>query len=249
MSEGHRHHHEDSLHLKKGWFSKWEDYIGEFVYGGIDGSVTTFAVVAGSAGAGLDSSVVIILGFANLIADGFAMSVGSYLSNKSEQQNYEKHERIEYWEVDHLPEKEREEIREIYAAKGFEGELLEQVVGVITSDKDRWVDVMMKEELNMIREVKSPLAMGARTFVSFVLIGIVPLIAYLWDYTASDSESTHLFKVSIALTSLAFIGIGWLKSYVAQTSRIRSIAETLFLGSAAAVLSYIVGSWLETLLN
>ena len=248
MSGGHKHHHEDSLHLKMGWFSKWEDYIGEFVYGGIDGSVTTFAVVAGSAGAGLDSSVVIILGFANLIADGFAMSVGSYLSNKSEQQNYEKHERIEYWEVDHLPEKEREEIREIYAAKGFEGDLLEQVVDVITSDKDRWVDVMMKEELNMIKEEKSPLAMGVMTFISFVLTGIIPLIAYLWDYTSSSSESAHLFKISIVLTSFAFVGIGWLKSYVAQTSRIRSIAETVFLGAAAAVLSYIVGSWLETIM-
>src|SRR6056300_339085 len=161
MTEGHKHHHEDSLHLKKGWFSKWQDYIGEFVYGGIDGSVTTFAVVAGSAGANLDTSVIIILGFANLIADGFAMSVGSYLSNKSEKQNFEKHERIEYWEVDHLPEKEKEEIRDIYRDKGFEGELLEQVVDVITSDKDRWVDVMMKEELNLIKEEKSPLAMGA----------------------------------------------------------------------------------------
>jgi len=249
MSEEHKHHHEDSLHLKKGWLSKWDDYIGEFVYGGIDGSVTTFAVVAGSAGAGLDSSVVIILGFANLIADGFAMSVGSYLSNKSEQENYEKHERVEYWEVDHLPEKEREEIREIYAAKGFEGELLEQVVAVITSDKDRWVDVMMKEELNMIKEEKSPVAMGAVTFFSFVLIGIIPLIAYLWDYSSSDSESVYLFKISIALTFLAFIGIGWLKSYVAQTGRLRSIGETLFLGAAAAVLSYIVGSWLETLFH
>jgi VIT1/CCC1 family predicted Fe2+/Mn2+ transporter len=249
MSDGNKQHHEDSLHLKKGWLSKWEDYIGEFVYGGIDGSVTTFAVVAGSAGAGLDSSVVIILGFANLIADGFAMSVGSYLSNKSEQQNYEKHERVEYWEVENLPEKEKEEIREIYAAKGFDGELLEQVVDVITSDKDRWVDVMMKEELNMMKEDKSPLAMGAMTFISFVLIGIIPLIAYLWDYNSSSSEPAHLFKISIALTFTAFIGIGWLKSYVAETSRIRSIAETLFLGAAAALLSYIVGSWLETLIH
>lgn len=248
MTEVHKSHQEDSLHKKKGWLNKWEDYIGEFVYGGIDGSVTTFAVVAGSAGAGLDSSVIIILGFANLIADGFAMSVGSYLSNKSEQQNYEKHERIEYWEVEHLPEKEREEIREIYAAKGFEGELLEQVVDVITADKDRWVDVMMKEELNMMREEKSPLAMGAMTFVSFVLVGFIPLIAYLWDYSAS-ADSAHLFKISIALTSLAFVGIGWLKSIVAQTSRIRSISETLFLGAAAAVLSYIVGSWLESLIH
>src|SRR5690554_2503042 len=213
-------HHEGSLHNQKGWMAKWQDYIGEFVYGGIDGSVTTFAVVAGSAGANLDSSVIIILGFANLIADGFAMSVGSYLSNKSEKENYEKHERIEYWEVDHLPEKEKEEIREIYQAKGFEGELLEQVVDVITADKDRWVDVMMKEELNMTKADKSPFAMGAMTFVSFVLIGLIPLVAYIWDYN-SDEGSRNLFGISILLTSLAFIGIGWLKSYVAETSRIR----------------------------
>lgn len=241
-------HHEGSLHNQKGWMAKWQDYIGEFVYGGIDGSVTTFAVVAGSAGANLDSSVIIILGFANLIADGFAMSVGSYLSNKSEKENYEKHERIEYWEVDHLPEKEKEEIREIYQAKGFEGELLEQVVDVITADKDRWVDVMMKEELNMTKADKSPFAMGAMTFVSFITVGLIPLIAYIWDYN-SDEGSRNLFGISILLTSLAFIGIGWLKSYVAETSRMRSILETLFLGSAAAVLSYFVGSFLENLIS
>lgn len=241
-------HHEGSLHNQKGWMAKWQDYIGEFVYGGIDGSVTTFAVVAGSAGANLDSSVIIILGFANLIADGFAMSVGSYLSNKSEKENYEKHERIEYWEVDHLPEKEKEEIREIYQAKGFEGELLEQVVDVITADKDRWVDVMMKEELNMTKADKSPFAMGAMTFVSFITVGLIPLIAYIWDYN-NEEASTNLFGISILLTSLAFISIGWLKSYVAETSRMRSILETLFLGSAAAVLSYFVGSFLENLIS
>ncbi len=242
------HHHEDKLHHSSGWLNKWQDYIGEFVYGGIDGSVTTFAVVAGSVGANLDTSIIIILGFANLIADGFAMSVGSYLSNKAEQQNYEKHERIEYWEVENLPEKEREEIREIYEAKGFEGELLDQVVDVITADKDRWVDVMMKEELNMTKGDKSPLAMGAMTFLSFLVIGLIPLLAYLIDYT-SEEKSTNLFQTSILLTSLAFIGIGWLKSYVAQTSRIRSVLETLFLGSAAAVLSYFVGSVLESVVN
>jgi VIT1/CCC1 family predicted Fe2+/Mn2+ transporter len=241
-------HHEDRFHNQKGWMARWQDYIGEFVYGGIDGSVTTFAVVAGSAGAHLDSSVIIILGFANLIADGFAMSVGSYLSNKSEKENYDKHERIEYWEVDHLPEKEREEIREIYEAKGFEGELLEQVVDVITADKDRWVDVMMKEELNMTKEDKSPFGMGAMTFISFIIVGLVPLLAYIWDYN-SDEASGNLFGISIFLTSLAFIAIGWLKSYVAETSRIRSILETLFLGSAAAVLSYFVGSFLESLVS
>lgn len=246
----HHHHNEDKLHAAEGWKAKWQDYIGEFVYGGIDGSVTTFAVVAGAAGAQLDSSVIIILGFANLIADGFAMSVGSYLSNKAEVENYEKHERIEYWEVDHLPEKEREEIREIYEAKGFEGELLEQVVDVITADKDRWVDVMMKEELNMTKEQKSPFMMGFMTFVSFILIGIIPLIAYVWDFSSTTSQSArNLFGVSILLTSFAFIGIGWLKSYVTDTARIRSILETLFLGATAAVLSYFVGNFLEKMVH
>ena len=110
---------EDQIHGESAVFRRIQDYLGEFVYGGIDGSVTTFAVVAGSAGANLESSIIIILGFANLIADGFAMSVGSYLSTKSEKQNYQKHQAIEYWEVDHLPDAEREEIREIYAQLFF----------------------------------------------------------------------------------------------------------------------------------
>ena len=105
---------EKQLHGQTSSFiEKFQDYLGEFVYGGIDGSITTFAVVAGAVGAGLDSSVIIILGFANLFADGFAMSIGAFLAAKSEKENYEKHKKIEYWEVDNLPEKEKEEIRDI----------------------------------------------------------------------------------------------------------------------------------------
>ncbi len=233
-------HNENSIHTGSKFWSKWNEYIGEFVYGGIDGSVTTFAVVAGAAGANLDSSIVIILGFANLIADGFAMSVGSYLSNKSELERYEKHEQIEYWEIDNLPEKEREEIREIYAGKGFEGELLEQVVTVITADRKRWVDVMMKEELGMVKEEKSPLAMGGVTFLSFILVGFIPLLVYVVDYLLATKVESP-FLISIVLTSVAFAVIGWLKSAVNQTKVIQSILETLFLGAVAASLSYLVG--------
>jgi len=116
-------------------------------------------------GAGLEHSVIIILGFANLLADGFAMSVGAYLSAKSVKDNYNKHKKIEYWKVENLPEKERDEIEEIYKGKGFDGALLEQVVDVITSDKDRWVDVMMKEELQMIEETKSQFKIGLVTYI------------------------------------------------------------------------------------
>jgi VIT1/CCC1 family predicted Fe2+/Mn2+ transporter len=244
---GHHKHAEAHIHGEKSFFKRFQDYLGEFVYGGIDGSVTTFAVVAGAAGASLESSIVIILGFANLIADGFAMSVGSYLSTKSEKQKYEKHKAVEYWEVDNLPEKEREEIREIYAAKGFEGELLDKVVDTITADKDRWVDVMMKEELEMAEETKSPLAMGGVTFASFLLFGFVPLIIYVVDYMRPVEG--NLFLISSILTGVCFVVIGWLKCAVTDTSKIRGIAETLILGGAAATLSYFVGDLLKELVG
>jgi len=227
------------------WINRFQEYLGEFVYGGIDGSVTTFAVVAGSAGANLSSEVVIILGFANLIADGFSMSVGSYLSTKSEKENYDKHKKIEYWEVDNLPEKEKEEIRDIYRAKGFSGDLLEQIVSTITEDKDRWVDVMMKEELEMSEETKSPITMGAVTFMSFIFFGFIPLITYVISYFKLISPDTNLFLISSILTGIAFIIIGYLKALINQTSNFRSIIETLFLGAAAAGLSYWVGNVLE----
>lgn len=238
---------ESGIHGEAHFLSRFQEYLGEFVYGGIDGSVTTFAVVAGSAGAGLDSAIVIILGFANLIADGFSMSVGSYLSTKSEIQNYEKHKRIEYWEVDNIPEKERQEIREIFEAKGFEGDLLEQVVDKICADRDRWVDVMMKDELGMAQETKSPLAMAAVTFISFLILGFVPLIIYVVDF--ANPAGADLFLTSSVLTGICFIGIGYLKSLVTHTSKFKSILETVLLGGAAALLSYYVGDFIERIIS
>ncbi|MEQ6166056.1 MULTISPECIES: VIT1/CCC1 transporter family protein [unclassified Ekhidna] len=238
---------EDRIHGKNRYLSRFQEYLGEFVYGGIDGSVTTFAVVSGSAGANLESSIIIILGFANLIADGFAMSIGSYLSTKSEKENYLKHKSIEYWEVDNLPEKERDEIREIYASKGFEGELLEKVVEVITEDRDRWVDIMMKEELEMAEETKSPFKMGAITFLSFLLLGFIPLLIYVIDYF--NPVQSDLFLVSSILTGTCFVGIGFLKSVVTGTRKFKSVIETLLLGGAAAVLSYFVGDFLQRIIS
>ncbi|MEN7546712.1 VIT1/CCC1 transporter family protein [Rapidithrix thailandica] len=239
-------HQEDKIHGARlnGFLKTFQKHLGEFVYGGIDGSVTTFAVVAGTAGAELGATVTIILGFANLIADGFSMSVGSYLSTKSELENYRKHKRVEYWEVEHMPEEEKEEIRQIYREKGFEGELLEEVVQVITSDKDRWVNVMMKDELGMIPDHKSPLATATTTFLSFLAVGFIPLLSYVFSYF-TEKVLAHAFLISCLLTSLAFIFIGFLKSYINQTSRWKGIFETLLLGVSAAVLAYFVGDILE----
>lgn len=240
-------HDESKLHnesyLSSGLLN---EYLGEFVYGGIDGSVTTFAVVSGAVGAGLDSSVILILGFANLLADGLSMSIGAFLSTKAEHDNYNKHMRTEYWEIEHLPEIEKEEIRDIYRKKGFEGDLLEQIVDTITADDDRWVDVMMKEELELQKDTKKPIWVGTATYISFLILGIIPLSVYLWDHIWGGVE--YPFLISIILTSLGFIVIGYLKSVINHTNKIRGILETLALGSAAAAVSYIVGDLIEKIL-
>jgi VIT1/CCC1 family predicted Fe2+/Mn2+ transporter len=227
--------------------SKVEEYLGEFVYGGIDGCVTTFAVVAGAVGASLESSIIIVLGFANLLADGFAMSLGAFLSTKSRKDNYKKYRSQEYWEVENLPELEKEEVRDIFRAKGFEGEMLEKITEVITSDKDRWVEVMMKDELEMIEEKNSAFSIGLVTFISFILIGLIPLSVYVLDFTMDIN--LDLFLSSSILTGIGFIFIGYLKSHVNKTSALRGILETLLLGTLAAFVAYYVGAFIEGLIN
>ena len=235
-----------SNHTSKiGFFQRAEKYLGEFVYGGIDGCVTTFAIVAGCVGADLQSYIIIILGFANLFADGFSMSIGAYLSSKSINDNYKKYQAKEFKEIEDDPESELEEIREIYRNKGFEGKLLEDVVKVISSNKDGWVDVMMKEELKMAKETRSPLWIGMTTYFSFITIGIIPLLIYVWDIFFPVASPK--FYWASGLTALGFIFIGMLKSYVNTSSMVRGIAETLLLGTIAAVVAYGIGDFLEHL--
>ena len=144
-----------------------------------------------------------------------------------------------------MRESEVEEIREIYRAKGFEGELLEQVVEKITENKDRWVDTMMKEELEMIKEKKAPFVTGAATFLSFLVIGFIPLLIYVVDFV--KSLELNLFLVASVLTGVGFLVVGFLKSFVTETSRWKGMLETLLLGGSAAVLAYVAGAVLEDL--
>src|SRR5690606_3797583 len=236
---------ESELHSQgKGVINR--EYIGEFVYGGIDGAITTFAVVAGAEGASLGISVVVILGIANLIADGFSMSIGNFFSTKAERDNFEKHRQVEYWEVENLPETERMEIREIYQAKGFKGELLDQVVDVITSDKDVWVDTMMKEELEMVIGEKTPYKTAGVTFVSFILVGSVPLLSYVLVGEDLGTGGSDHFRYCCILAAFALSIVGAVKSVVTEKNIIIGILVTICLGGIAALLAYYVGGVLET---
>lgn len=223
-------------------------YLPEFIYGGMDGSVTTFAVVAGATGANFNPNVIIILGLANLLADGLSMSIGSYLSSKAEVNNYQKQKKQEYWSIENMPEEETDEIRKIYQEKGFKGEMLDEIVKVITSSKALWVEEMMKDELKMLESSKTPINKALATYFSFIAVGLIPLLVYFVDLFLPDTEFP-LFLISSVLTFCAFIFIGYLKAYLNHLSKIKGVAETLFLGGIAAFVSYMAGTVLESLIS
>jgi VIT1/CCC1 family predicted Fe2+/Mn2+ transporter len=221
-------------------------YLGDFVLGAIDGCVTTFAVVAGVAGAELAPAVVIILGLANLLADGFSMAASNFLGSKSDREMVERIRRTEETHIDLVPEAEREEIRQIFAGKGFDGGLLEKIVEVITRDRRRWVDTMITEEWGLQLEAPSPWKSGLATFTAFVLAGSVPLLPFVLPIPWSAGAA---FAVSAAATGVTFVLVGVAKGYVVQRSPWWSGLETLLVGGGAAALAYGVGFWLRAIVG
>ena len=221
-------------------------YLKDFIYGAIDGAVTTFAVVAGVAGAGLSSGVIIVLGFANLAADGFSMAVSNYLGTRAENQLKEKARQREMDEVAKYPQGEVEEIRQIYSRKGFEGDLLEDVVAVITADRDRWVDTMMQEEHGMTLEDHNALKGGLATFIAFFLVGLIPLAPFLFNWFVADVIPMP-FLASSLMTAMAFLVVGAMKARFLNQRTLRASLETLMIGGIAAVLAYAVGVLLRGL--
>lgn len=159
-------------------------YLWEFVYWWIDGSITTFAVVAGSVWAWLDVSIILILWFANLLADGFSMSIWAYISSDAENTWVAKKERI--------------------------------YIGLVT-------------------------------YFSFIIFGFIPLTTYVLQYLWVDFSNPFIF--ASLLTLISFVLIGYIKSFVAQSSLIKSISETLFLGIAAAAVAYYVWDFLEKIIT
>jgi len=221
-------------------------YLRDFIYGAIDGAVTTFAVVSGVAGARLSNDVVIILGLANLIADGFSMAVGNFLGTRAEQELREQARKEEEVHIQKIPEGEREEIRQIFAAKGFKGEDLERAVNIITSDPKLWIETMLQEEMGMPGTGPSPVKASLSTFIAFVIVGVLPLLAFFGKWI-SPQATFEPFLASAVITGLAFFIVGALKSrYVGKPWFLAGL-ETLFVGGAAASLAYFVGALLRGL--
>lgn len=229
-------HMESELHG-----SKLGPFIQDVVYGGNDGIVTTFAVVAGTVGADMPHYIVIVLGIANLIADGTSMATGAFLSLKSERDQYHKIRKEELEEIEQIPEIEREEIVIALEKKGFTGDDLERATDVITSDKDVWADTMMLDEHGLTLEsTENPLVHGLMTFVSFVCFGAIPLIPYVIGI-----ERANRFTFAIWSTFTALVILGLTRSIVTRERLLRGPIEIVSVGALGAIFAYGIGVLLK----
>ncbi len=219
-------------------------YLKEVVYGGTDGIITTFAVVAGFTGARshtlgvLPLTTVLLFGFANLFGDGISMALGNFLSSKSEQDVYRKFKTKELEEIRQNPDMEKAESLEILTRRGFTPRQAEKLVETMMKNEDYWLDFMMNDELNLANpEGEKPQWTALATFVAFIVFGLIPLVPYIFY-----KNNSHIFWYSVLATGFALTILGCLRFYVTGQSLVKSVTQTLFLGSAAATVAYFVGT-------
>jgi len=211
--------------------------VSDAVLGGIDGCVTTFAIVSGTIGAGFSAPVALILGIANLFADGFSMAISNYEAVQSKQAYISRIRQTEQQHIDHVPDGEREEIRQIFEGKGFSGEILDEIVNTITSDPDLWIETMLTEEYGIQKTALSPVKSALTTFCAFVFVGFAPLIPFL----VPALETGQKFLVSTCLAGIIFFLIGMAKSVLSSASALVSGLRTFLTGGGAAAIAFLVG--------
>jgi len=219
--------------------------LRDTVYAAHDGIITTFAVVAGVVGADLSAGIVLVLGIANLIADGISMGAGNFLGLRSEQAFITNELKIKEEEIKKNPERERAKIRAAYREKGFEGDVLERIVHTLCEDKERWAHAMLHETLDLSHpENIRPLRNASFTFSSFLLAGAVPLIAYFVPQFGDIR-----FGASIIFTAAALLSVGALRTIVMRGNVLRNALEILFVGSLAGMAAYAIGFALRAIVH
>lgn len=224
--------------------SPFTTYLKEIVYGGNDGIITTFAVVAGFTGSqagnigSLPIITVLIFGFANLFADGVSMALGNFLSTRSEQEVYQKEKNRELAELRTHREAETMETHELLRQKGFSDIQAKTLVDIYKTNESYWVDFMMNQELRLPNtESENAFLTAGATLISFILFGLIPLLPYLLV-----GEITNTFVYSCLATLLALALLSLVRWKVTSRSLVRVMVETLLLGGSAAIIAYYVGT-------
>lgn len=225
--------------------SPFSEYLKEIVYGGNDGIVTTFAVVAGFAGAQGSNTVeigvlaVLLFGLANLFADGASMGLGNFLAIRSEQDRYTKERKKEEHEIVHSTEMEKAETRQLLEDRGFSTEDADHLVAIYAKNPSYWADFMMRYELEMedLTE-ENPALTATATFLSFIIFGFIPLIPYVFLSTVGDT-----FVLAAVFTGIALTLLGVLRWFITRESLVRSVGEIVLIGGVSAAIAYLVGTF------
>jgi len=220
---------------------KSSDLLRDVVIGMSDGLTVPFALAAGLSGAVDSTSIIVIAGIAEIAAGSIAMGLGGYLAGKTEQDHYKSELNREYYEVDHLREREIEETKEFFANIGLSEELQVKATEEIARDKKQWVDFMMKYELGLDkpdpkRATKSALNIGA----SYIIGGLVPLSPYFF----TNSPLLGL-KCSVVLTLLCLFTFGYFKSRITGVNAIWGAIRVTLIGAVAAGAAFGVAKLFE----
>eukprot|EP00793_Prasinoderma_coloniale_P007074 PRCOL_00006926-RA len=189
-------------------------YVKSLVYGGLDGIITTFAIVAATVGGDQSRNLVITLGFANLLADGISMGLGDYLSEKSEVEYIKQEEKRERWEMANNLDGEKVEMVQLYESQGLTHEDATRVIDILSKYPDVFLDTMMNVELGLqpVETGNAPWKNGLVTFVAFEVFGFIPLISYLVFETASTGafvKSAFYMLVNGSVAAGAAYFVGW----------------------------------------
>ena len=221
-----------------------QEYLKQIVYGGNDGIVTTFAVVAGFAGFGAEGAAtiggiaVLLFGLANLFADATAMGLGEFLSSRSEQDVYRATREKELHEIKTNTEFEKAEVVEILTARGMGREDAQDIASTMSRNPEFMADFMMQYEIGMADPTDDgPAARGLMTFVSFIFFGSAPLLPYFFM-----DPLPATFTISILATFSALIALGTLRWHVTNETLARCVGETVLVGGICAAVAYLVGA-------
>ena len=227
-------------------FSLQGKYIKSFVYGGLDGIITTFAVVAGVAGANLSAAIVVILGFANLFADGFSMAVGDYLSSKSEREFQREQKKRELFEIESHPEVQKQALIALYQSHGFNRKDAALLTELVAKNKKAWASSVVDGDLGLAGSKTFPFRNSLITFFSFAFFGFIPLLAYVLA-RALPSVYKSSFVLAVILTGVTLFVLGAVKVRITGKYWLTSGLETLLIGGIAAGAAYLIGAGLAGL--
>lgn len=216
-------------------------YLGDAVLGSIDGTITTFAVVSAVVGGGLSGAVILVVGLANLIGDGFSMGASNYLKARSDEERHTQVRREAGDTIARDPAGERDRMRGSLRHKGFRGELLDQAVDVVTRSRLRWEEMRLALDGKLGQKEGRPVLCGLATFLAFVTAGAIPLLPFL----VMRQVRTRAFLISTAFALATFFLVGVLRGRVLGVRPLRSGLQTLIIGGGAAALAYTVGALLR----